>query len=51
MKATCLKPAGFLLLLPIPAAIFEDIYMDLVTGLPPSQGRNHSINRGQIVKT
>lgn len=39
MKDTCSKPAGLILPLPIPAAIFEDISMDLLTGLPPSQGR------------
>ncbi|KAG5615640.1 hypothetical protein H5410_015464 [Solanum commersonii] len=44
MKDTCLKPAGYLLPLPIPAAIFEDISMNLVAGLPPSQGHSHSIN-------
>uniref|UniRef100_M1BRB2 Integrase catalytic domain-containing protein n=1 Tax=Solanum tuberosum TaxID=4113 RepID=M1BRB2_SOLTU len=39
MKDTCSRPSGLLLPFPIPSAIFEDISMDFITGLPPSHGR------------
>lgn len=39
MKDTQLKPAGLLQPLRVPTAIFEEISMDFITGLPPSHGR------------
>ncbi|KAH0689411.1 hypothetical protein KY289_016769 [Solanum tuberosum] len=39
MKDTCSRPSGLLLPFPIPFAIFEDISMDFIIGLPFSHGR------------
>lgn len=39
MKDSALKPAGLLQPIPLPSAIFEEISMDFITGLPSSSGR------------
>lgn len=39
MKDSSLKPAGLLQPLPLSSAIFDEISMDFITGLPSSNGR------------